>query len=203
MNLIVACLVLLWLVVIGLALLVLALARQIGVLHERLAPVGALTVGGGPQVGDTAPLVMAERLDGSLLQVGGRPASGAMSLLLFVSADCPVCKKIIPLAKAVARADRLDLVFVGDDDRPAQEDLISRFGLQAYPFVNGPQVGMAYAVGKLPYAVLVDEAGRIAAKGLVNNREHLESLLVSKTSGFPSLQSYLGARSAAAQVGSA
>ena len=34
----------------------------------------------------------------------------------------------------------------------------------------------AYEVGRLPYAVLVDAAGIVRAKGLVNSREHLESL---------------------------
>ncbi len=32
-----------------------ALARQIGVLHERIAPVGALKIDSGPGVGDKAP----------------------------------------------------------------------------------------------------------------------------------------------------
>jgi methylamine dehydrogenase accessory protein MauD len=35
---------------------------------------------------------------------------------------------------------------------------------------------LAYQVGKLPYAVLIDASGVIRAKGLVNTREHVESL---------------------------
>jgi hypothetical protein len=34
----------------------------------------------------------------------------------------------------------------------------------------------------------------IAAKGLVNSREHLESLIIAKESGFATLQSYLVAQ---------
>ena len=34
--------VVLWLLVLGLSIVVLALVRQLGVLHERIAPVGAL-----------------------------------------------------------------------------------------------------------------------------------------------------------------
>jgi methylamine dehydrogenase accessory protein MauD len=49
-------------------------------------------------------------------------------------------------------------------------------------------------VDKLPYAVLLDEAGLISAKGLVNSREHLESLIIAKESGFATLQSYLMAQ---------
>jgi hypothetical protein len=39
---------LLWVVVIVLSLAVLALARQVGILHERVAPAGALLHGAGP-----------------------------------------------------------------------------------------------------------------------------------------------------------
>jgi methylamine dehydrogenase accessory protein MauD len=52
---------------------------------------------------------------------------------------------------------------------------------------------MTYQVGKLPYAVLIDEAGIVRAKGLVNSREHLESLLVAKETGYASIQEYLDA----------
>jgi methylamine dehydrogenase accessory protein MauD len=48
-------------------------------------------------------------------------------------------------------------------------------------------------VGKLPYAVLVDADGVVRAKGLVNTREHLESLFEAKERGVGSLQELLGA----------
>ena len=46
--------VVLWVLVIGLAAVVLALARQVGVLHERIAPVGALMLNRGLQITLTA-----------------------------------------------------------------------------------------------------------------------------------------------------
>ena len=50
---------LLWIVVLLLAVAMLALVRQLGVLHERIAPAGALTLGRGPQPGEAAPRVAA------------------------------------------------------------------------------------------------------------------------------------------------
>ena len=44
--------VLLWLVVMALGIAVVALARQVGVLHERIAPAGALTLHQHVNVGD-------------------------------------------------------------------------------------------------------------------------------------------------------
>ena len=47
----------LWILVSALALVVLALTRQIGVLHERISPVGALMLAKGLKVGEPlAPL---------------------------------------------------------------------------------------------------------------------------------------------------
>jgi len=47
--------VVLWLLVIGLTLTVLALTRQIGLLHERISPIGALAPQARIEVGDPAP----------------------------------------------------------------------------------------------------------------------------------------------------
>ena len=44
----------LWIVIIVLGVTVLALARQVGVLFERIAPAGALMIGAGPGVGAAA-----------------------------------------------------------------------------------------------------------------------------------------------------
>src|ERR1700687_3843703 len=44
----------LWLVVIGLSVALLAVVRQLGVLHERIAPVGALMLSKGLKVGESA-----------------------------------------------------------------------------------------------------------------------------------------------------
>jgi methylamine dehydrogenase accessory protein MauD len=187
--------VLLWLMVLGLLFVVLALARQIGILHERIAPVGALAIGGGPAVGDVAPRMTLQTLDGASMTFGV-PSASASRLILFVSSDCPVCKRLIPLAKSVAKAEGLELVFAGDAPDPALRELVARYALEGYPFINSRDLGMAFQVAKLPYAVLLDEQGRVASKGLANTREHLESLVTANLTGFESVQSYLASREA-------
>lgn len=52
---------------------------------------------------------------------------------------------------------------------------------------------MTYRVSKLPYAVLIDDEGVVRAKGLVNTREHLESIVAAKQMQVASLQEYLKA----------
>ena len=63
--------------------------------------------------------------------------------------------------------------------------------LGAFPYVLSPALGVAYTVGKLPYAVLLDPAGTVRSKGLVNTREHLESLFEASERGVASLQDFL------------
>ena len=183
--------VLLWVVVIALSLTVLALARQVGVLHERVAPAGALINAAGPGVGEQSPRLEVTAMAGNTVTVGGNLAAGRVLLMLFVSQTCPICKKLIPIAMDFAKSERLDVLFVGDADLNEQRKLITQFGIDAHRFINGATIGMAYRVDKLPFAVLLDDRGTIAAKGLVNSREHFESLIVAKETGFASIQSYL------------
>jgi methylamine dehydrogenase accessory protein MauD len=185
---------LLWVVVLVLGAVVFGMVRQIGVLHERVAPMGALANDRGPEVGEMAPDMKIAGMEGGLVQIGGPVPGGRSRLLLFVSPSCPICKKLLPIARSFAAGERLDVVIVGDGDVAEQREMIRANGLEAIPYVNSPQVGMAFQVGKLPYAILIDEDGVIRAKGLVNSREHLESLAIAKETGYGSIQAYLKAR---------
>jgi methylamine dehydrogenase accessory protein MauD len=171
-----------WIVIAALVVALLALARQVGVLHMRVAPAGALTTAGGPAVGSGSPLVEAHDIEGGHVTIGGPNKASPLRLLMFVSAACPLCKGLIPVAKSFAQAERLNLTFVGDDDAPTQR----RF------------VGQAFGVGKLPYAVLLDQEGVVLSKGLVNSREHLESLVIAHEMGVRSVQDYIGSLKAIA-----
>ena len=114
-------------------------------------------------------------------------------LLLFVSAQCPICKVLLPVAKRFAREELLDLILVGDAPLEEQRALIEKFDLQGLDFINSPQVGMTFQVGKLPFAVLIAKDATLIAQGLVNSREHLESLVQADETGIPSIQTYLAA----------
>ena len=61
----------LWALVIFLSLLVFALARQVGVLHERVAPAGALMPTNGPKVGEMTDVMSASDLQGDAVAIGG------------------------------------------------------------------------------------------------------------------------------------
>jgi methylamine dehydrogenase accessory protein MauD len=184
---------LLWCLVIVLALVVLALARQVGVLHERVAPAGALMPTTGPKVGEQTRPATYRDLGGAPVTVGGPGEDGRATLVLWVSPTCPVCKALVPTAVSMAQAERLRLVFASDGDKLAQHQAyVADLGIASYPYVVSQALGLGYAVSKLPFAVLIGVDGVLRSKGLVNTREHLESLVESMESGVRSLQDYVG-----------
>ena len=181
----------LWVLVIALVVAVFALARQIGVLYERVAPMGALMMDEGPKVGDLAPVFNLPTLAGARLQLG---AAGPYStLLFFLSPTCPVCKKLLPVLRSTAKIENawLRVVLASDGDEAKQRAFYAKAELSDFPYVLSSDLGMAFRVGKLPFAVLIDDQGRVRAKGLINSREQLESLFTAKDLGVESIQEYL------------
>ena len=94
-----------WLAIIVLGVLGMALSRQIGVLHERLRPVGALSMGQALKVGDEAPVFQQAGLNGGMVSIGGNASDGRATLLFFLSSDCPVCKTLLPTVVSIARQE--------------------------------------------------------------------------------------------------
>lgn len=184
---------LLWIAVLSLAALVLALLRQVGVLHERVRPAGALLGEEGPRPGEAAPPLEVEAWSGRRLRVGGPDPEGRGTLLLFVSPTCPVCKELLPVLPALCAAEdpRLRLLLASDGPREEHAAFIRDFALDPERYVLSRELGLGYQVGRLPYAVLLDEAGTVRARGLVNTREHVESLFEARERGVASVQEYL------------
>lgn len=186
----------LWLVVVALSLVVFALMRQIGVLHERVFPAGALMNPRGPQPGEPTPVEHLLAFDNSAIRLGDGVRS---TLLLFVSPTCPVCKTLLPIVGSVAKSENavhpLQVILASDgetaDDRRQHQLFIDKHKLDPTRYVISHLLGLAFVVEKLPFAALIDKAGVIRAKGLVNSREHLESLFEAHDRGVASLQEYL------------
>ena len=78
-----------------------------------------------------------------------------------------------------------------DDEAGEQREMVARLDMAGLPFVNGPIVGRTFHVDRLPHAVLIGDSGTLLSKGLVNSREHLESLVTAHELGVVSVQDYL------------
>jgi methylamine dehydrogenase accessory protein MauD len=195
MSFLIASQVVLWAALLVLGVVCMALARQIGVLHQRIAPAGALSLRQPLKLGDLTPDMTLPALDGSLVQIGG-VRGGRSQLLLFLSPDCTVCEALLPAVRSAQGAERswLDIVLASDGELDRHVDFVREKNLGKFSYVVSEHLGRSYGVAKLPYAVLIDEAGKLSSTGLVNTREHLESLFVAKETGVSNIQQFLGQR---------
>lgn len=187
--------VLLWILVLVMGGVILALVRQIGVLYERVAPAGALVVGSGPKAGEAAPEFTVGDLANHEHRVGGERSDDLSTLLFFLSPTCPVCKTLLPALKSIAREERkwLNVLLASDGARKEHETFVAEYRLQQFPYLLSSELGLGYRVGRLPHAVLIDPEGIIRSTGLVNSREHLESLFEANERGVATLQEYMAA----------
>jgi len=186
--------VLLWVLVLVLGGLVLVLARQVGILHERIAPVGALALSNGPSVGESAPRVAAQSLSGSLARIGEALDDGRSQLVFFLSPRCPVCKTLLPTVQRLARSQPVKLVYASDGAEEDHARFARDHDLDAADYFVSTELGLRYQIAKLPYAVLIDSDGIVRAQGIVNTREHVESLFEAQALGVGTIQEYLEVR---------
>jgi thiol-disulfide isomerase/thioredoxin len=140
--------VLLWVAVLGLSFAVVALLRQVGVLHARLHPLGVHFAGEGPELSSVAA-----RVDGLDYQ------AAAVTLLAFTSPTCEVCEGLRPSLAAVQREYhdvQLRVLDLDDRTRPSFD---------------------AFNVRSTPYVVAVDRTGSVRGRGVANSLEQVEELL--------------------------
>jgi len=193
MSFLIASQIVLWIGLLVLGVVCMALARQIGVLHQRIAPAGALSLKQPLKVGDPTPEMTLAGLDGSAVQIGG-VRGGRSQLLLFLSPECKICDALLPALRSAHAAERkwLDIVLASDGESDNHAEFVRAKSLGKFPYVLSEQLGRSYGVAKLPYAVLIDGEGKLSSTGLVNTREHLESLFVAQETGVSNIQQFLG-----------
>lgn len=186
--------ILLWVAVILLAGMNLLLLRQVGVLFERVAPAGALATGDQLGKGTQLPGRTEPSLTGGEVMLGSGRSGQREQLIFFAAPDCPVCKSILPAFHSLAAKEAATTDFIvasAGETTSDHHDFITRERLGAYPYVLSDRLGVELGVSKLPYAVLLDADGKVEAFGLVNSREHLESLFEARDKGVISLQQFL------------
>lgn len=141
-----------WILLAVLVVVVVALARQIGLLHIRLSPLGALEVDDeGPPLGQAPPPRTARAPNGKATLVGG---PGPQRVVAFTSPTCPICEQVLPSVLAAAGAARLVPQVVSD-----------------------PELESVYDVPGVPFLVVLDASGVVRSKGTVNSLEQVEGLI--------------------------
>jgi hypothetical protein len=136
--------------IVALAVAVLALAREIGLLRMRLGPEPALDVAEeGPPIGTRVPLM--RRFDGD--------THAPLALAIFSSEGCRLCETLTPVIAAFRREPGL-AVEVFDEARDAE-------------------VWRVLGIPGSPFAVAFDRGGAVRAKGTFNSYGQLESIVAT------------------------
>ena len=165
----------LWGVVLFQGLVIFVLLRQLGIMYLGSAP-GVNRDGITP--GERAP-------EFTLPDPAGRPVSladfrGRALLLVFGSTTCTPCRGLIPDLNAVARerAAELQALYLSRGEAAETRRFIEELDVRVPVAVHADMaLPDQYRARVTPFAFVIDAEGIVRAKGLANNRAHLEALL--------------------------
>ena len=139
--------VLLWIAVVVLGFAVVALLRQIGVLHTRIAPMGVHFAGEGPERDQPAP-------DAAIHDY----SSSDLTLVAFTSPTCEICATLEPQLRRMAQGYR-------------------EVTLRTVSSETHQPTFAAFKVRSTPYLVLVDRRGLVRSRGVANTVDQAEEML--------------------------
>jgi methylamine dehydrogenase accessory protein MauD len=185
---------LLWSVVILMTVAVVLLARQVSLLYRRLGAPPARMENEGPDIGTVPEPAEVVSLDGAPIDVGGLRRRA--QLLVFVSTNCLTCDALTPAIRTAWRREKqnVDILTVCmTPDESLARSFINRNKLHEVPCIVAGGLSRQYQIFNPPYGVLLNAEGGVAAKGVVNNLDHIESLLLAAETGHPTVESYIQA----------
>jgi hypothetical protein len=168
----------LWTVTVLLAILtavdsvvVIALIRQVGLLHLRIGGQDERPPPRGPQPGSRLALDPA-------LGVAGDGPPPDLVLLGFVRPSCGSCTAALPAftAAAAGLAGNERALLVSDADEAGTRAYLAEHGVDL-PLAVGPHLLTANGIRAIPYAVVADGAGNVLAAEVALSTGQLEAVL--------------------------
>jgi len=171
----------LWILVLVETGLLLRLLHLLGDLREQgiLLPATHQPVPsvGGLEVGAQAPSFSATDYEGSSVQL--EDLQGQQRILAFISPDCSACAGATEALRTLTRDERnLKVLLIGDTNSEANRLYAAERDIQIPILTPPPDLAKkVYQIQGVPFVFVIDSAGIIRAKGIVNQREQLQSLL--------------------------
>ena len=164
----------LWVLQIATIVVVLGLARQIGVLHLRLPAHGAGRTEDGPLVGARIDLQPVVSFRGEQTPV---VCSGHLSVLTFANPECGVCGPTMEAVKRL-RAREPSVRFIAAVNGEASEGLKYAAGYGLSDAVSAESLRVLGSNAR-PFAVVLSDDGTVLAAGVPNTLEQFETLLAT------------------------
>jgi len=175
-----------FIVLIGLAVVVLSLARQVGILHERLSPAGMTRAQREVEPGQVIPLQTLPALSGAAVDLSGRHTA-----LLFVSAECPICKSVLPAFEDALPESGYDPFWVADGlpgpsgELPDYSTFARDQRVDEDRMLVSQELGLTLGVRQIPALVLIDADGRLVVRETLSGPRQVAALLSANPSAQP------------------
>lgn len=152
------------------AVAVVALIRQVGVLHLRIRPVAGVTGAGGPAYGSGI------ELPAGLAELTRRKAE--RFLVGFISPTCGVCGPLTSAFGRIARSAGPDtgVLLVIDARQREADSYVRAKGVSFLPYI-ADAASFAANVPGAPWAIVTDGSGKVIVSGGVNTLDHIEEML--------------------------
>lgn len=171
-------------ILLGITLVVLSLARQIGILHERTAPASLNRTVEHLHSGDRLPEIQVRTLSGTELVLGGTRVEAGPTALLFIAADCPICRSVLPAYHSSLVDAGLNGYWVGDGvPLQAFESYASVHAIDPERLLLSQELGLRLGVRALPALALIDADQRLISLDVVNAPAEVQRLLVGVRQG--------------------
>ena len=148
------------------AVLLVAVMRQVGDVLLYARPLRSPPPLGGPQVGDIKELPGNRRK---------RPA-----LVLFTSPGCALCKELEPGFRKLHAdwAQQVDIVAVVSSENVEEREAYAR-ELGSFARADLASLTKDWEIPGTPYAVALDNGGRVQGAGIVTKSHHLDGLAIA------------------------
>jgi methylamine dehydrogenase accessory protein MauD len=169
-------------VIVAEAVLILALVRQTMRLHQHLV-VGDPSL--GLPLGALAPVPAGQELFGRSVSLGAE--RGRKTLVFFLSTGCSSCRPVMSVIPAIVASVNCELILVLDSNvlnaRLFLEEHWRDAPMPTFPVVadHKNELGGRYRVVGVPYAVVIDEDGRIGAHSAATTLADVHVLLLQST----------------------
>lgn len=166
-----------FIILIGLAVVVLSLARQVGILHERLTPAGMQKSRNEIQPGERVPSQSLPAVSGAAAEFAGKP-----SALLFMSAECPICRSVLPAFEEAVEDSGYAPFWVTDGmpgpsgETPDYHQYAVDHRLDEDRLLVSQELALTLGVQQIPALVLIDAEQKLITRELLNGPRQVAAL---------------------------
>lgn len=160
-----------------LAVIVVSLVRQFGIIALRLNPSAGMDTEEGPGPGSELPAQSVSLLGGGTFQFAGERAQPLITV--FLSPDCTICNAVADHVVTLMSdyANELDLLVVVHATPRVAREYVRDHRFESLPVALKQNFPSNHGISTTPFALAITAEGTVAGRGVPNALEHLEELV--------------------------